>query len=398
VKNIETVSLSEKRVLLRVDFNVPIDKNKNILEEERILAALPTIRRLISDQAKIIIISHLGRPKGRDLSLSLKPVATRLSLLLNKNVLFSDDCISEKNNLIIGGMSAGDVLLLENLRFYKEEKEDSVEFARKLAEYGDVFVNDAFGVSHRKHCSVYTIASFFPKKKYSGYLLNNEINFLEKAILKPKRPLTAIIGGAKISSKIEVIKSLLNKVDNLIIGGGMAYTFAKSMGGSIGNSIIEEEKITIALEIIQTAKRKNVNLLIPLDSVNAKEYKNNSETYISKISHIDADYMGLDIGPESIKLFEECIRGSRSIIWNGPMGVFEMDSFSNGTKLIARAICEQTKKGAFSIVGGGDSVAAIKRFNLHKKVSYISTGGGAMLSYLEGEELPGIAALKSLSE
>jgi len=398
VKNIDTVSLSEKRVLLRVDFNVPIDKNQNILEEERILAALPTIRKLISDQAKIIIISHLGRPKGRDLSLSLKAVATRLSSLLRKNVLFSDDCISEKNNLIISGMSAGDVLLLENLRFYKEEKEGVVEFARKLAAYGDVFVNDAFGVSHRKHCSVYTIASFFPKNKYSGYLLNNEINFLEKAVLNPKRPLTAIIGGAKISSKIEVIKSLLNKVDNLIVGGGMAYTFAKSMGGSIGNSILEEDKINVALEIIQIAKRKNVNLLIPLDSVNAKEYKNNSENYISKISHIDDGYMGLDIGPESIKLFKECINRSNSIIWNGPMGVFEMDNFSNGTKLIAKAICEQTKAGAFSIVGGGDSVAAIKRFNLHKKVSYISTGGGAMLSYLEGEILPGVTALKSSFE
>ena len=398
MKNIDTVSFSENRVLLRVDFNVPMDKNQNILEEERILAVLPTLRKLISDQAKIIIISHLGRPKGRDLSLSLKPVVTRLSLLLNKNVLFSDDCISEKNNLIISSMSAGDVLLLENLRFYKEEKEGSIEFARKLAAYGDVFVNDAFGVSHRKHCSVYTIASFFPKNKYCGYLLNNEINFLEKAILNPKRPLTAIIGGAKISSKIGVIKSLINKVDNLIVGGGMAYTFAKSMGGSVGNSILEEEKINVALEIMQIAKRKNVNLLIPLDSVNAKEYKNNSESYISKISNIGADYMGLDVGPESIKLFKECIKESNSIIWNGPMGVFEMDSFSNGTKLIARAICEQTKKGAFSIVGGGDSVAAIKRFNLQKKVSYISTGGGAMLSYLEGEELPGIAALKSLSE
>ena len=398
MKNIHAISLSDKRVLLRVDFNVPMDQNQNILEEERILAALPTIKKLVVDRAKVIIMSHLGRPKGRDKSLSLNPVATRLSYLLNQNVFFSNDCVGEKTDLIIRKMTGGDVLLLENLRFYKEEEIGDLGFAKKLAKLGDVFVNDAFGVSHRKHASVYTIASFFPKHKYCGYLLNNEIGFLEKALLKPKRPLTAIIGGAKISSKIDVINSLIDKVENLIIGGGMAYTFVKSIGGDVGDSILETEKTHLAKEIIQKAKRKNVNLLIPLDSVNAKEYKNNTPTHISKISNIESGFMGLDIGPRSVKLFRECIKNSKSIIWNGPMGVFEMTSFSNGTKSIAEAICEQTKMGAFSLVGGGDSVAAIKKFNLDKNVSYVSTGGGAMLSYLEGKRLPGVSVLSSLSE
>ena len=398
MKSFSDISLSQKRVLLRVDFNVPLDKKQNIIDEERILAALPTIKKLISENAKIIIMSHLGRPKVKEKSFSLKPVATRLSSLLKKNVLFSDDCIKEKNKLIINQMSSGDILLLENLRFYNEEKNGDISFARKLSEYGDVFINDAFGVSHRKHASVFTIASFFPKNKYCGYLLGNEINFLEKALLKPKRPLTAIIGGAKISSKIDVLTSLLDKVDNLIIGGGMAYTFARSIGGVVGKSLLESEKTSLARQIIKKAKSKNTRLLLPLDSVNAKEYKNNSDSYISKISNINSNYMGLDIGPDTIKLFKKHIKNSRSIIWNGPMGVFEMENFSIGTKSIAEAVCQQTKKGAFSIVGGGDSINAIKKFNLYNKVSYVSTGGGAMLSYLEGKELPGVSVLKSFSE
>ena len=398
MKSFSGASLSKKRVLLRVDFNVPLDQKQNIIDDERILAALPTIKKLISDRAKIIIMSHLGRPKGKDKSFSLKPVATRLSHLLKKPVLFCNDCIQEKNKLIINKMSGGDILLLENLRFYNEEKSGDISFAKKLSEYGDVFINDAFAVSHRKHASVFTIASFFPKNKYFGYLLGNEINFLEKALLKPKRPLTAIIGGAKISSKIDVLTSLLDKVDNLIVGGGMAYTFASSMGGVVGKSLLEAEKTPIAEQIIKKAKRKNVKLLLPLDSVNAKEYKNNADRYISEISNINSNYMGLDIGPDTIKLFKKHIKNSKSIIWNGPMGVFEMENFSVGTKSIAEAVCQQTKKGAFSVVGGGDSINAIKKFNLYNKVSYVSTGGGAMLSYLEGKELPGVSVLKSFSE
>jgi len=395
MKNISDISLKGKRVLIRVDFNVPLDKHFKITDDSRIKAALPTIKKVITEGGKAIIMSHLGRPKnGFEEKFSLKHILKHLSNLLKAEVGFSDDCIGENTLTDISKMENGDILVLENLRFYSQEKAGDNEFAKKLSKLGDIYVNDAFGTAHRAHASTSIIANYFPNNKYFGLLLNNEINSLETALKNPKRPFTAIIGGAKITGKIDVITSLLDKVDNLIIGGGMAYTFSKAIGGNIGNSLLENDKVELAKSLITDAKAKGVQLLLPSDSVNANEFNNNAIIQNSEITNIPDGFIGLDIGSDSISRFSKVILDSKTIIWNGPMGVFEMDNFSNGTKKIGEAVCRATKNGAFSLVGGGDSVAAVKQFNFAEKVSYISTGGGAMLEYLEGKKLPGVTAIQ----
>jgi len=396
MKNISDISLKGKKVLIRVDFNVPLDKHFNITDDSRIKAALPTIKKVIADGGKAIIMSHLGRPKnGFEEKFSLKHTLKHLSNLLETEVGFSVDCVGENTLTDISKMENGDVLVLENLRFYSQEKAGDIDFAKQLANLGDVYVNDAFGTAHRAHASTSIIANYFPNNKYFGLLLSNEINSLETALKNPKRPFTAIIGGAKITSKIDVITSLFDKVDNLIIGGGMAYTFAKAMGGNIGDSLVEDDKVALAKSLITDAKAKGVKLLLPSDSVNANEFNNNAIIQHSEITNIPDGFMGLDIGSDSITHFSKVILNSKTIIWNGPMGVFEMDNFSNGTIQVGEAICKATQNGAFSLVGGGDSVAAVKQFGLAEKVSYISTGGGAMLEYLEGKQLPGVTAIKN---
>ena len=396
MKNISDISLSGKKVLIRVDFNVPLDKHFNITDDSRIKAALPTIKKVISDGGKAIIMSHLGRPKnGYEEKFSLKHTIESLSDLLKIDVIFSVDCIGENALNNISKMENGDVLVLENLRFYSQEKLGDNEFAKQLANLGDVYVNDAFGTAHRSHASTSIIANYFPNNKYFGLLLSSEINSLEAVLKNPKRPFTAIIGGAKITGKIDVISSLFDKVDSLIIGGGMAYTFAKAMGGNVGDSLLENDKVALAKSLITEAKEKGVQLLLPTDSINADDFNNNAIIQHSEIKNIPNGFMGLDIGDKSISRFSEVILNSKTIIWNGPMGVFEMDNFSNGTKKIGEAICKATQNGAFSLVGGGDSVAAVKQFGFTEKVSYISSGGGAMLEYLEGKKLPGITAIKN---
>ena len=396
MKNITGLSFAGKRVLIRVDFNVPLDENFKITDDSRIVATLPTIKKVITDGGKAIIISHLGRPKyGFEEKFSLKHIVQHLSFLLDRDVAFSSDCIGENTANDVAKMQNKDVLLLENLRFYKEEKSGDKLFAKQLSELADIYVNDAFGAAHRAHVSTAIIPQFFPNDKYFGLLLKKEIDNLEFALRSPKEPFTAIIGGAKITGKIDVITALLDKVDNLIIGGGMAYTFAKSMGANIGNSLVEDEKIELAKQLIELAKRKGVNIVLPSDSVNANAFDNNAEINISSIETIPDGFMGLDIGKYSISAFSEIISASKTIIWNGPMGVFEMSNFEKGTKEVATAICKATKMGAYSLVGGGDSVAAIRKFGMRKKISYISTGGGAMLKYLEGGKLPGVEAILS---
>jgi phosphoglycerate kinase len=395
MNTIDTISLKGKTILIRVDFNVPLDEDFNIMDDSRMVAALPTIKKVIADGGKAVIISHLGRPKnGFEVRFSLKHIVKHLSNLLKIPVGFNSDCIGVNTTSEVGNMENGEVLLLENLRFYSEEKQGDKRFAKQLSELADVYVNDAFGAAHRAHASTSIIANYFPNNKYFGLLLSNEISSLKTALEKPERPFTAIIGGAKITGKIDVITALLDKVDTLIIGGGMAYTFAKAMGGNIGNSLVEEGKIDLAKTLIENAQKKGVKLLLPIDSVNADDFNNDATIQNSEITDVPNGFMGLDIGSESIALFSEVIQNSKTIIWNGPMGVFEMENFSNGTKKIGEAICTATKNGAFSLVGGGDSVAAVKKFGFADKVSYISTGGGAMLEYLEGKQLPGVVAIE----
>ncbi len=395
MKSVNTLSFEKKVVLLRVDFNVPLSSDFTILDDTRILSALPTIKKILNKKNKLIIMSHLGRPNGRfEEKFSLTHLVKHLSSLLKKNVLFSPNCVGKPVLDRIKNMSYGDVLLLENLRFHAEEKSGNEVFAKELSKLADIYINDAFGVCHRSHASTTVVAKYF-KEKLSGELLENEVAALEKALKKPKKPLTAIIGGAKIKGKVDVISSLLDKVDNLIIGGGMAYTFIKAKGGNIGNSLCEKEKIPIASDLIKQAKDKGVSLFLPVDSVNAESFNNNAKREVTDIYNISNLFMGLDIGEKTISSFSKIILKSKTIIWNGPMGVFEMSNFQNGTLKILEAIVLATKNGAFSVVGGGDSVSAIKKFDYSEGVSYISTGGGAMLEYLEGKRLPGIIALEN---
>lgn len=394
MKKINDISFAGKKVLIRVDFNVPLDDQFRITDDSRIVAALPTIRKVIHDGGKAIIMSHLGRPKDSfDEKFSLKHLVNHVSQLLGTTVRFCTECVGETAQQEVEKMKNADVLLLENLRFHSEEKKGDQDFAKALASLGEVFINDAFGAAHRAHASTAIIAAFFPEEKYFGFLMQSEIESLEKALSNPVRPFTAIIGGAKISGKIDVITSLLDKVDCLIIGGGMAYTFAKAKGGDVGNSLVEEEKIALAKELIVLAEQKGVKLLLPSDSINADRFSNDATSITTDILTIPENYMGLDIGEKSIQHFSAAIMASKTIIWNGPMGVFEMSQFEHGTESIGKAIARATQNGAFSLVGGGDSVAAVKQFNLADKVSYISTGGGAMLEYLEGKKLPGVEAI-----
>ncbi len=394
MKTIEDLNFSGKKVLVRVDFNVPLNENFEITDDTRIQAALPTIKKIIESGGSPILMSHLGRPKDAyDAKFSLKHIVPHLAELIGKPVKFATDCIGSENVEIAENLLPGEVLLLENLRFHKEEKQGDEEFAKKLAELGDIYLNDAFGTAHRAHASTTIVAKSFPEEKAFGYLIGKELKNMDIVLHNPKKPFTAIMGGAKVSDKILLIENLLERVDNLIIGGGMTYTFIKALGGKTGNSIVEEDKLDLALTIIEKAKEKGVQLYIPTDNVIADKFDNEAITKVTSSDNIDDGWMGLDIGPDTIREFSEVISNSRTILWNGPMGVFEMSSFQKGTQIIAEAIAEATEKGAFSLIGGGDSVAAINKYNLKDKVSYVSTGGGAMLEYMEGKELPGIKAI-----
>ncbi|MBK8930422.1 MAG: phosphoglycerate kinase [Chitinophagaceae bacterium] len=391
-------SFAGHKALVRVDFNVPLDDKFNITDDTRMRATLPTIKKILSDGGCVILMSHLGRPKeGPNNKYSLKHLLPHLHELLGgtTKVFFADDCIGSQAELTASMLKAGEVLLLENLRFYKEEEKGDVAFAEKLSKLGNVYVNDAFGTAHRAHASTAVIAQFFPaNKKMFGLLMEGEVKSAEKVLHETERPFTAIIGGAKVSDKILIIENLLEKATDIIIGGGMAYTFMKARGGKIGNSLCEAERMPVALEILEKAKAKNVAIHLPEDSVIADKFDAASNTDIRPSDAIPDGWMGLDIGPKATGIFSEIINKSKTILWNGPMGVFEMEKFQAGTKAIALAVAGATQTGAFSLVGGGDSVAAVNKFNLADKVSYLSTGGGAMLEYFEGKTLPGIAAIK----
>jgi phosphoglycerate kinase len=396
MKTIDDLNFKGKKALVRVDFNVPLNEDLKITDDTRISAALPTLKKILSDGGSVILMSHLGRPKnGPEEKFSLKHIVEHLSEKLGVSVKFISDCIGSEVSSAAEQLSDGEVLLLENLRFYSEEKAGDKTFAEKLSQLADIYVNDAFGTAHRAHASTAVIAEFVGENKCFGYVMANEITNLEKVVNEGERPITAIMGGAKVSSKITIINKLMDKVDKIIIGGGMSYTFAKAMGGNVGASLVENDKLDLALSLIGEAKEKGVELLIPLDSLNADSFSNDANTLVSDIDKVQEGWMGLDISEKTKSLYREAILGSKTILWNGPMGVFEMDAFAEGTKFVANAIADATASGSFSLVGGGDSVAAVKKFNMQNKVSYVSTGGGAMLEYLEGKELPGVKAINN---
>ncbi len=395
MKNIDSFDFKNKKVLVRVDFNVPLDDKYQITDPTRIDAAIPTIKKILSGGGAAILMSHLGRPKnGPEEKFSLKHIIPYLSEKLGVDVKFADDCIGEQAKNLSAALKPGEVLLLENLRFYKEETKGDVEFARQLSELGDVYMNDAFGTAHRAHASTAVIAQFFPENKLFGYIMENEVKNIDKVLHDAKKPFTAILGGAKVSGKIEIINNLLDKVDNLLIGGGMMFTFIKAYGGKVGKSLIEDDLLELAKTTVKKAKEMGVALYIPTDTVIADDFNNDANRKESPVNSIPDGWMGLDIGPKTVKKFSEVIEKSKTILWNGPMGVFEMDNFAAGTKAVAEAVAKATANGAFSLIGGGDSVAAINKYNLKDKVSYVSTGGGAMLEYIEGKELPGVKAIK----
>ena len=391
---IDQIDLKNKRALIRVDFNVPLNDLLEITDDTRIVATLPTISKILEEGGSVVLMSHLGRPKnGAEDKFSLRHIVKHLAQCLDREVQFADDCIGEEAFKRSSSLQPGQVLLLENLRFYPEEEKGDLDFAAKLAKHGDLYVNDAFGTAHRAHASTAIIAQFFPGKKAFGYVMAQEIENVGKVLHSKEKPVTAIIGGAKVSSKLSIIENLLPKVNHLIIGGGMAYTFAKAKGGKIGSSLVEDDLLDKASEILLKAKKQSVEVHLPIDSLNADAFSNDANTEITDIMAINDRWMGLDVGPETSKMFKEVLLKSRVILWNGPVGVFEMPRFSQGTKDLGAAIVLATEGGAFSLVGGGDSVAAAKQFELDEKVSYVSTGGGAMLEYLEGKVLPGIAAI-----
>jgi phosphoglycerate kinase len=394
MQTINDINFKGKRALIRVDFNVPLDKSFNVTDDNRIRATIPTLNKILQDGGSCILMSHLGRPKdGPEEKYSLKHTIKKTEELLGRPVKFAGDCIGEEAYKLSGSLKGGEVLLLENLRFYKEEEKGDVAFAEKLSKHGDIYVNDAFGTAHRAHASTTIVAQFF-KEKCAGYVMAAELDNAKKVLSHAEKPFTAIMGGAKISDKILIIENLLDKVDNLIIGGGMAYTFFKALGGKIGNSLVEEDKLDLAKELIKKAKEKGVDLLLPLDSVIADKFAADANTNISNNNSIPDGWMGLDIGPQAIQVFSKAVENSKTILWNGPMGVFEMEKFSQGTKAIAEAVVKATKKGGFSLIGGGDSAAAVNQFGFNDDVSYVSTGGGALLEYFEGKVLPGVKALE----
>lgn len=391
---LDNYNFSGKKALVRVDFNVPLNEQFEITDDTRIKATIPTIQKILSDGGSCILMSHLGRPKdGPTEKFSLKHLVPALSLKLGVNVKFADDCIGDEASEKAAALKPGEVLLLENLRFYKEETKGDEAFAEKLSKLGDLWVNDAFGTAHRAHASTAIVGKFFTDK-VCGKVMQAEIDNAQKILENAERPFTAIMGGAKISDKILIIEKLLDKVDNLIIGGGMTYTFTKALGGEIGNSLLEADKQELALEILEKAKEKGVNIVMPLDTLIADDFSNNANTQVVKRGEIPADWEGLDIGPETAELFAETIRKSKTVLWNGPMGVFEFPTFAKGTNAIAEAVVQATEENnAFSLIGGGDSASAINNAGMGDRVSYVSTGGGALLEYMEGKTLPGVAAL-----
>ena len=394
MNTIDNFNFSGKKALIRVDFNVPLNDKFEVTDDTRISASIPSIKKILNDGGAVILMSHLGRPKdGPEEKFSLKHTISTLEKLVGAPVKFANDCIGNEATEKAAQLKSGEVLLLENLRFYTEETKGDVAFAEKLSKLGDVYVNDAFGTAHRAHASTAIIAQFFPNNKYFGYLLAKEIESVSKVLKNNVKPVTAIVGGAKVSSKIIIIENLLDSIDNLIIGGGMVFTFIKALGGNIGNSLVEDDFLVTAKEILEKAKAKNVAVFLPEDSVVSTAFNNESEVKIFDTNNIPDGWMGLDIGEKAIAAYSNCIKNSKTILWNGPMGVFEMSNFEKGTKAVAEAIAEATSNGAFSLVGGGDSVAAVNQFNLAEKMSHVSTGGGAMLEYLEGKTLPGIAAI-----
>jgi len=393
MKTIKDINFSGKRALIRVDFNVPLDKSFKVTDDNRIRATIPTLDKILKDGGSCVLMSHLGRPKeGPEEKYSLKHTIKKTEELLGRPVKFAGDCIGEEAFKLSAALKPGEVLLLENLRFYKQEEKGDVAFAEKLSKHGDIYVNDAFGTAHRAHASTTIVAQFF-KDKCAGYVMAAELENAQKVIEKAAKPFTAIMGGAKISDKILIIENLLDKVNNLIIGGGMAYTFFKALGGNIGNSLVEADKLDLAKELIQKAKAKGVDLLLPIDSVIADKFAADANTDIANNNNIRDGWMGLDIGPQASQVFAKVVEESKTILWNGPMGVFEMEKFSAGTKTIAQAVVKATERGGFSLIGGGDSAAAVNQFGLSEKVSYVSTGGGALLEYFEGKVLPGVKAL-----
>ncbi|MEN5436262.1 phosphoglycerate kinase [Sphingobacterium faecium] len=395
MKTVDNLNFADKKALIRVDFNVPLDDNFNITDDNRIQGATPTIKKILKDGGSVILMSHLGRPKdGPTDKYSLKHIVSHLSGVLGVDVQFAADCIGEDAVEKAKNLKPGQVLLLENLRFYKEEEKGDVAFAEKLSKLGDVYVNDAFGTAHRAHASTAVIAQFFPDAKYFGYLMAAEIGNAEKVLNKAERPFTAIMGGAKVSDKLELIEALLDRVDNLIIGGGMAYTFIKARGGEIGKSLVELDKLDLATELVKKAAAKGVNLVLPTDAQIADKFSNDATVYDGPNDQIPAELEGLDIGKESGEAFAKIIESSKTILWNGPMGVFEFDTFAKGTKAVADAVVNATEKGAFSLIGGGDSAAAVSKFGMTEQVSYVSTGGGALLEYMEGKVLPGVKAIE----
>lgn len=393
MKTLNDFDFKNKKAIIRVDFNVPLDENFNVTDATRIEAAKPTIDTILRQGGSVILMSHLGRPKGAEEKYSLKHILKTASEILGVEVQFAENCVGEVAQSAAKNLKAGEVLLLENLRFHAEEEAGDVAFAKELASLGDIYVNDAFGTAHRAHASTTIIAQFFPTEKCFGTLLAKEIESLNKVLKSSEKPVVAILGGSKVSSKITVIENILDKVDHMIIGGGMTFTFVKAQGGKIGESICEDDKQELALEILRLAKEKGVQVHIPVDVVAADDFSNSANTQIVDVTAIPDGWQGLDAGPKSLEQFKKVILESKTILWNGPLGVFEMETFSKGTIALGDYIAEATEKGAFSLVGGGDSVAAVKQFGFEDKMSYVSTGGGAMLEMLEGKVLPGIAAI-----
>ena len=393
MKTLNDFNFNNKKAIIRVDFNVPLDENFKVTDATRIEAAKPTIDKILKDGGSVILMSHLGRPKGVEAKYSLQHIVAKTEEILGQKVHFASDCIGEIAENASKNLQPGEILLLENLRFYAEEEKGDLEFSRKLASLGDIYVNDAFGTAHRAHASTTIIAQFFKDAKCFGYLLAKEIESIEKVLKNSEKPVVAILGGSKVSSKITVIENILDKVNHMIIGGGMTFTFIKALGGKIGNSICEDDKLELAIEILKQAKEKGVQIHLPVDVVAADSFSNDANTQIVDVNHIPDGWQGLDAGPKSLAIFRQIILDSKTILWNGPLGVFEMENFAKGTISLGEYIAESTANGAFSLVGGGDSVAAVKQFGLEPKMSYVSTGGGAMLEMLEGRTLPGIAAI-----
>jgi phosphoglycerate kinase len=393
MKTLNDFNFNNKKAIIRVDFNVPLDENFKVTDATRIEAAKPTIDKILKDGGSVILMSHLGRPKGVEAKYSLQHIVSKTEEILGQKVHFASDCIGEIAENAAKNLQPGEILLLENLRFYAEEEKGDVEFSKKLAALGDIYVNDAFGTAHRAHASTTIIAQFFKEAKCFGYLLAKEIESIEKVLKNSEKPVVAILGGSKVSSKITVIENILDKVNHMIIGGGMTFTFVKALGGKIGNSICEDDKLELAIEILKQAKEKGVQIHIPVDVVAADSFSNDANTQIVDVNQIPDGWQGLDAGPKTLEIIKRIILDSKTILWNGPLGVFEMENFANGTISLGEFIAESTANGAFSLVGGGDSVAAVKQFGFEPKMSYVSTGGGAMLEMLEGRTLPGIAAI-----